>query len=36
MGLSRSTFYDPLPASTDRNEVLTRIGVICDEFECYG
>jgi len=36
MGLSRSTFYDPSPASTDLGEVLTRIGAICDEFECYG
>ena len=36
MGLSRSTFYDPSPISTDLCEVLTRIGAICDEFECYG
>jgi putative transposase len=36
MGLSRSTFYDPAPASTDQSEVLTRISAICDEFECYG
>jgi len=36
MGLSRSTFYDPLPASTVLGDVLTRIGAICDEFECYG
>ena len=36
MGLSRSTFYDPSPASTALGDVLTRIGAICDEFECYG
>jgi putative transposase len=36
MGLSRSTFYDPAPATQDAGEVLARIGAICDEFECYG
>ena len=36
MGLSRSTFYDTAPASLDAEVVLTRIGAICDEFECYG
>ena len=36
MGLSRSTFYDPAPATLDAGEVLARIGAICDEFECYG
>ncbi len=36
MGLPRSTFYDPAPATLDPGEVLTRIGAICDEFECYG
>ena len=35
MGLSRSTFYDtPAPIAPD--DVLVRIGAICDEFECYG
>ena len=36
MGLPRSTFYDPLPATLDADEVLARISTICDEFECYG
>ena len=36
MGLSRSTFYDPAPATLDAGEVLARIGAICDEFEWYG
>ena len=36
MGLSRSTFYDPAPAKVDAGEILAQIGVICDEFECYG
>jgi len=36
MGLSRSTFYDALPASTEEGDVLVRISAICDEFECYG
>jgi putative transposase len=36
MGLSRSTFYDPAPVVTAPGEVLVRIKVICDEFECYG
>ena len=36
MGLPRSTFYDQAPASLDAGETLTRIGAICDEFECYG
>ncbi len=36
MGLSRSTFYDTAPAPLDADGVLTRIGAICDEFECYG
>jgi len=35
MGLSRSTFYDtPAPIAPD--DLLVRIGAICDEFECYG
>ena len=29
-------FYDTAPASLDADVVLTRIGAICDEFECYG
>ena len=35
-GPPRSTFYDgrPFPSATD--ELLARIGAICDEFECYG
>ena len=36
MGLSRSTFYDAAEAPLNAGEILTRIGKICDEFECYG
>ena len=36
MGLSRSTYYDTAPAALDAGKVLTRIGAICDEFECCG
>ena len=36
MGLSRSTFYDAAPEGLEADEILTRIGAICDEFECYG
>ncbi len=36
MGLSRSTFYDASPASTEAGDILVRIGAICDEFERYG
>ncbi len=36
MGLSRSTFYDAPRAALEAGELLTRIGAICDEFECYG
>ena len=36
MGLARSTFYDAAAAPLDGGEILTRIGTICDEFECYG
>ena len=36
MGLSRSTFYDPLPVAAVPSEVLVRIKAICDQFECYG
>ena len=35
MGLSRSTFYDT-PVPIVPNDLLVRIGAICDEFECYG
>ena len=36
MGLSRSSFFDPAPATPDAGEVLSRIGTICNESECYG
>ena len=36
MGLPHSTFYDPAPTTLDAGEILTRIGAIRDEFECYG
>jgi putative transposase len=36
MGLSRSTFYDTPPVPLDEESLLARIGVLCDEFECYG
>jgi putative transposase len=36
MGLSRSTFYDTVAVTLARVELVTRIGAICDEFECYG
>ena len=36
MGLSRSTFHETAPTSLDADVVLTGIGAICDEFECYG
>src|SRR5208283_1637615 len=36
MGVARSTFYDASPAPLALSEVLTRIRMICDEFECYG
>ena len=36
MGLSRSTFYDAVPATLEAGEVLARSGAICDAFECYG
>ena len=36
MGLSRSTFYDRPPAPVAPDELVARIGTICDEFECYG
>jgi putative transposase len=36
MGLARSTFYDVAPAPLGVDELVVRIGAICDEFECYG
>jgi putative transposase len=36
MGLARSTFYDPSPVRLGEDELVARIGAICDEFECYG
>lgn len=36
MGLPRSTFYDAPPAVVAADDILARIGAICDEFECYG
>ena len=36
MSLSRSTFYDRPPAPVAPDELVARIGAICDEFECYG
>ena len=36
MGLSRSTFYDTAAIPLDAEALLSRIGAICDEFECYG
>ena len=36
MSLSRSTFYDRPPAPVAPDELVARIGMICDEFECYG
>ena len=36
MGLARSTFYDTPLVCVDGDELLARIGAICDEFECYG
>ena len=36
MGLARSTFYDVSPVPLQPDELLARIGAICDEFECYG
>ena len=36
MGLSRSTFYDTPSVPLGQDELLVRIGAICDEFECYG
>jgi hypothetical protein len=36
MGLARSTFYDTPLVPLGGDELLARIGAICDEFECYG
>jgi putative transposase len=36
MGLPRSTFYDPPAAVAAPDDILVRMGAICDEFECYG
>lgn len=36
MRLAQSTFYDTVTAALDAEEILTRIGTIYDEFECYG
>jgi putative transposase len=36
MSLSCSTFYDPPPTPVGPDELVTRIGAVCDEFECYG
>ncbi len=36
MGLARSTFYDVAPVTLAADELVARIGAICDEFECYG
>ena len=36
MGLARSSFYDTAPVPLDGDELVSRIGAICDEFECYG
>ena len=38
MSLSRSTFYDRPPAPVASDELVARIGAICDEFEwhCHG
>ena len=36
MGFARSTFYDKSGVPLGDDELVTRIGAICDEFECYG
>jgi putative transposase len=36
MGLPRSTFYDVPAIRTDDAEIVARITMICEEFECYG
>ena len=36
MRLSRSTFYGTAAIPLDAEAFLSRIGAICDEFECHG
>ena len=36
MGLPRSTFYDAPAVVTGNEEIVARLGMICDEFETYG
>jgi putative transposase len=36
MGVARSTFYDTARVPVSGDELVSRIGAICDEFECYG
>ena len=36
MKLPRSTFYHAAPVPLEEGSLLARVGVICDEFECYG
>ena len=36
MGLARSTCYDTPPVHLGVDELVARIGAICDDFECYG
>ena len=36
MGIARSTFYDAPSAPLGDDDLVARIGAICDEFECYG
>ena len=36
MGLARFTFYDKSTIPLDEDELVTCVGAICDEFECYG
>jgi putative transposase len=36
MGIARSTFYDAPSAPVGGEDLVARVGAICDEFECYG
>ena len=36
MGLARSTYYDAPAIPLGADELVARMGAICDEFECYG
>jgi hypothetical protein len=36
VGVARSTFYDTPFVLLDGDDLVPRIGAICDEFECYG